>query len=261
VEPRLLEPEEAEKLTGAPMGFVGPLNTSLTIVADLGIQRLGQGVIGANEVDQHYLQAQAGRDFQVSRWLDLALAAAGDPCPRCGGPLAVKRGIEVGHIFKLGVKYSRALGAVYARPDGEDDLLIMGCYGVGIGRTLAAAVEQNHDRDGIIWPLPLAPYEAAVLPLQVQNEKVAAAADRLFRELLNLEVETVLDDRDERPGLKFKDADLIGYPLRVTVSEKSLASGEVELKRRATREVTMLPLAEAAATIRRLRDEGLGRES
>ncbi|MDR3038592.1 MAG: proline--tRNA ligase, partial [Candidatus Adiutrix sp.] len=195
LEPRLLTPEEAEKLTGAPMGFVGPVGAKIKVAADHGVGRLKTGVIGAGQADSHYLHAALGRDFKVDQWLDLALAEAGDPCPRCGGPLAVKRGIEVGHIFKLGVKYSRAFGAVYARPDGEDDFLVMGCYGVGIGRTLAAAIEQNHDRDGIIWPLPLAPYEAAVLPLQIQNEKVAAAADRLFRELLNLEVETVLDDR------------------------------------------------------------------
>jgi prolyl-tRNA synthetase len=257
VEPRLLEPEEAEKLTGAPMGFVGPLNTSLTIVADLGIQRLGQGVIGANEVDQHYLQARVGRDFQVSRWLDLALAVAGDPCPRCGRPLEIRRGIEVGHVFKLGTKYSQALGATFDRPDGQVAPLIMGCYGIGIGRTVASAIEQNHDRDGIIWPLPLAPYEAALLPLQTQNETVMGAAEKLFQELMDLAVETVLDDRDERPGLKFKDADLIGYPLRVTISEKSLAAGQVELKRRDTREVIMLPLAEAAPFIRRQRDQGL----
>ena len=259
LEPRLLSPEEAERLTGAPMGFVGPTKAGgATVAADHGVGRLKNGVIGAGRLDSHFLHAEVGRDFAVDRWLDLALAAAGDPCPRCGRPLEAKRGIEVGHVFKLGVKYSRALGAVYARPDGGEAPLVMGCYGIGIGRTLAAAIEQNHDRDGIVWPVPLAPYEAAVLPLQVQSEKVAAAAERLFQELLEQTVETALDDRDERPGLKFKDADLIGYPFRVTVSEKSLATGQVELKTRGSgREVTMLPLAEAAAAVRRLRDEAL----
>jgi prolyl-tRNA synthetase len=260
VEPRLLTPEEAEKLTGAPMGFVGPVKVKadgLTVAADLGLERLSNGVVGAGRTDLHYLHAELDRDFTADRRLDLALAEEGDPCPRCGGRLAAKRGIEVGHIFKLGVKYSSALKANYTRPDGGDGLLIMGCYGVGIGRTLAAAIEQNNDRDGIIWPLPLAPYEAAVLPLQVQNAAVAAASEKLFQELMDLDVETVLDDRDERPGLKFKDADLIGYPFRLTVSEKNLAAGEVELKFRATGEVTRLPLSGAAATLRRLRDEGL----
>lgn len=205
----------------------------------------------------HFLHAKLGRDFTASRVLDLAQAADGDPCPRCGRPLAEKRGIEVGHVFKLGVKYSQAMGATYAKADGGEDLLIMGCYGIGVGRTVAAAIEQNHDGDGIIWPMPLAPYEAAILPLQVQSATVMAAAENLFGELMALGVETVLDDRDERPGLKFKDADLVGYPLRVTVSEKSLAKGQVELKNRATREVTMLAAGEAAAAIRRLRDGGL----
>jgi len=256
VEPRLLTPEEAEKLTGAPMGFVSPVGArGLTIAADLGIGRLKNGVAGAGRADLHFLYAELDRDFTVDRWLDLALAEAGDPCPRCGGRLAAKRGIEVGHVFKLGVKYSSALKAFYARPDGGDEPLFMGCYGIGLGRTLAAAIEQNHDRDGIIWPLALAPYEAAVLPLQVQNPAVLAAAEKLFRELMDLGVETVLDDRDERPGLKFKDADLIGYPFRVTVSEKNLAAGEAELKFRATGEVTRLPLADAAAALRQLRDE------
>ncbi len=257
VEPRLLDPEEAEKLTGVPMGFLGPVNSPIPIVADHGVGRLRGGVIGAGEEDQHYVDALEGRDFTVGRWLDLAVAGPGDPCPRCGQPMGTKRGIEVGHIFKLGTKYSEAMGATYDRPDGQVAPLIMGCYGIGVGRTVAAAIEQNHDRDGIIWPMPLAPYEAALLPLQVQSESVAAASEQLFAELMDLGVETVLDDRDERPGLKFKDADLIGYPLRVTISEKSLATGQVELKRRDTREVTMLALDEAAAVIRRLRDEGL----
>ncbi|MDR1044226.1 MAG: proline--tRNA ligase [Candidatus Adiutrix sp.] len=257
VEPRLLSPEEAEKLTGVAMGFVGPVGASLPIAADHGVGRLGGGVVGAGQEDQHYLHARAGRDFQVGRWLDLALAAEGDPCPRCGQAMSVKRGIEVGHVFKLGAKYSRSLGASFDGADGEVRPLIMGCYGIGIGRTVAAAIEQNHDPSGIIWPMPLAPYEAAVLPLQIHSPLVSEAAEKLFGELMDLGVETVLDDRDERPGVKFKDADLIGYPLRITVSEKSLAAGQVELKIRATRELVMLPLAGAAAALHRLRDEGL----
>ena len=257
VEPRLLTPEEAEKITGVPMGYLGPIGCKLPIIADFGVQRLGGGVVGGGEADIHHLNAFLDRDFQVSRFLDLAQAQAGDPCPRCGQALETKRGIEVGHIFKLGTKYSQAMGATFDRPDGQVDPIIMGCYGIGVGRTVAAAIEQNHDHDGIIWPMPLAPYEAAILPLQVADEKVLGAAEKLFQELMNLGVECVLDDRDERPGLKFKDADLIGYPLRVTVSEKSLANGQVELKRRDTREVFMLDLADAAARIQKLRDEAL----
>ena len=261
VEPRLLEPEEAEKLTGVPMGFLGPMslpeNCGMTIIGDLGVERLGGGVIGAGEEDMHYLHALVDRDFKVGRRLDLALAGAGDPCPRCGKALGTKRGIEVGHVFKLGAKYSASMNATYDRPDGQTAPLIMGCYGIGIGRTVAAAIEQNHDRDGIIWPMPLAPYEVALLPLQVQAAEVMGPAEKLFQELMDLGVETVLDDRDERPGMKFKDADLIGYPLRVTISEKSLAGGQVELKHRDTREVSMLPLSDAAGIILKLRNEKL----
>lgn len=257
VEPRLLTPEEAEKLTGAPMGFVGPVGAAIPVVADHGVKRMISGVIGAGEIDQHFVHARLDRDFFVGQWLDLAQAGDGDPCPRCGQTLSTKRGIEVGHVFKLGTKYSTAMNALFSGADGQEHPLIMGCYGIGIGRTVAAAIEQNHDHDGIMWPMPLAPYEVAILPLQVQKENVAAASEKLFQELMDLGVETVLDDRDERPGLKFKDADLIGYPLRVTISEKSLAAGQVELKRRDTREVTMVSVDEAAALIGSLRDQGL----
>ena len=256
-EPRLLTPEEAEKLTGTPMGFVGPLNSPIPIIADFGVKRLNGGVIGAGEEDQHYIHARLDRDFSVGRWFDLAVATGGDPCPRCGKALSTKRGIEVGHVFKLGTKYSESMGATYAKADGQEAPLIMGCYGIGVGRTVAAAIEQNHDHDGIIWPMPLAPYEVALLPLQVQKPEVKAASDKLFQELMDLGVETVLDDRDERPGMKFKDADLIGYPLRVTISEKSLAAGQVELKNRATREVSMLSITEAASILKKMRDEAM----
>lgn len=257
-EPRLLTPEEAEELTKTPMGYVGPMSLppgTMEIVGDLGVKRLGSGVVGAGEIDLHYLHARPGRDFEVSRWLDLGLATDGDPCPRCGARLSTKRGIEVGHVFKLGTKYSKSMGATFTKADGLEEPLIMGCYGIGIGRTVAAAVEQSFDHDGIIWPMPLAPYEVALLPLQVQKPEVMAASEKLFEALLDLGVETVLDDRDQRPGLKFKDADLIGYPLRVTISEKSLSKGQVELKYRAGRQVEMLAVNEAASILHRYRDE------
>lgn len=260
VEPRLFTPEEAEELTKVPMGFVGPMSLPeglMEVVADLGVRRLGGGVVGAGEMDQHYLHARVGRDFEVSRWLDLGLASDGDPCPRCGDKLSTKRGIEVGHVFKLGTKYSQSMEATFTKADGQQGHLIMGCYGIGIGRTVAAAIEQGFDQDGIIWPMPLTPYQVALLPLQVQKPEVMAASEELFRELMDLGVETVLDDRDQRPGLKFKDADLIGYPLRVAISEKSLANDQVELKFRGSREVEMLPLKEAANILLGLRDKAL----
>jgi prolyl-tRNA synthetase len=251
-EPILADPETAEKIMGVPMGYVTPVGAKVRILADLGVRRLGSGTAGTGEKDYHFLNVRAGRDFQPESWLDLALAAEGDPCPRCGRAVSTRRGIEVGHVFKLGTKYSEALGAVYMDAAGEEKPIVMGCYGIGLGRTLAASIEQNHDPDGIIWPLALAPFQAALLPLQVQNPEVMAASEKLYEELMNLDVEVLFDDRNERPGLKFKDADLLGMPLRITVSEKTLAKGEAEIKDRSSRRVTLVPLAEAAGHIRQI---------
>jgi prolyl-tRNA synthetase len=252
-EAALASPEEAERIMGVPMGFVTPIGAKarkVRVVADLGVGRMRGGVVGAGEADYHDAGAKPGRDFEVDSFHDLAEVAEGDPCPRCGSPMAIKRGIEVGHVFKLGTKYSKALGAAYAASDGLEKPIVMGCYGIGLGRTVAASIEQNHDRDGIIWPMALAPFQVALLPLQVQSAEVMSAAEALYGELTSLGVETLLDDRDERPGLKFKDADLLGLPLRVTISEKSLAQGQAELKDRRSREVSMLPLGTAAGTLR-----------
>ncbi|MDR1607382.1 MAG: proline--tRNA ligase [Deltaproteobacteria bacterium] len=251
-EPVLASPEQAEKIMGVPMGFVTPVGAKVKILADLGLQRLKSGVAGAGEKDYHYLNAEVNRDFQVHAFMDLATVAPGDPCAKCGAPLTIRRGIEVGHVFKLGTMYSQALGATFMGPDGQESPLVMGCYGVGLGRTLAASVEQNHDADGIIWPMALAPFQVALLPLQTQNPAVAEATASLFDQLTSLGLEVLLDDRDERPGLKFKDADLLGLPLRVTISEKSLAKGEVELKNRADRTVSMSPLNQAAQQLQDL---------
>jgi prolyl-tRNA synthetase len=248
--PSLASPEEAERIMGVPMGFVTPVGAKVRIVADQGVGRMSNGVVGAGQADFHYAGAKPGRDFEVDSFHDLAEVADGDPCPRCGQPMSIKRGIEVGHVFKLGTKYSKALGATYAARDGSERPIIMGCYGIGLGRTVAAAVEQNHDQDGIIWPMALAPFQVALLPLQVQNAEVVRATEALYGELTSMGIETLLDDRDERPGLKFKDADLLGLPLRVTISEKGLARGQVELKNRRDREVAMLALGTAAGTLR-----------
>ncbi|MDR1546706.1 MAG: proline--tRNA ligase [Deltaproteobacteria bacterium] len=257
-EPSLADPETAERLLGVPMGFVTPLKApGIKILADLGVTRMTSGVVGAGEKDWHVSGAKPGVDFRIDGSADLAEVRAGDPCPRCGEPLSVRRGIEVGHVFKLGAKYSEALGAKYAKADGTEAPIVMGCYGIGVGRTLAAAVEQSHDDDGIIWPMALAPFQATLLPLQVNDPAVMDASERLFAELVDLGVETLLDDRDARPGLKFKDADLQGLPLRLTVSQKSLAAGQAELKRRGDRVTTMLPLTEAAQAIAALRDAAL----
>ncbi|MDR3154429.1 MAG: proline--tRNA ligase [Deltaproteobacteria bacterium] len=255
--PRLAEPSETLEVTGCPPGFVTPVGAKIPVVADSAVEKMLSGVVGTGEEGWHYTGAKPGRDFKVDWYLDIALAEAGDPCPRCGKPVELKKGIEVGHVFKLGTKYSEALNARISLADGSEALIIMGCYGIGLGRTVAASIEQSHDKDGIVWPMPLAPYEAAVLPLQTQNPEVMGKAAALVLALARARVETMLDDRDERPGLKFKDADLLGLPLRITVSEKSVAKGECELRERGTGKVTMLPLETAAETVREMRDKAL----
>ncbi|MDR2199432.1 MAG: proline--tRNA ligase [Deltaproteobacteria bacterium] len=251
---RLASPEEAEEITGTPTGFVTPVGSKLRVVADSGVRRMGSGVVGAGEKDYHYKGAQPGRDFKVDDYFPLALAVEDDPCPNCGKPLKLKKGIEVGHVFKLGTKYSEALGARAQKRDGTEAPIVMGCYGIGLGRAIAASVEQSGDKDGIVWPMPLSPYEVDVLPLQVKNPAVMEAALNLAEALVGLEVEVMLDDRDERPGKKFKDADLLGLPLRVTVSEKNIEKGLLEIKERKSGKVSMIPAAEAPGRLKEIRD-------
>jgi prolyl-tRNA synthetase len=236
------------RLTGAPVGFAGPVGlAAVPVYVDHALRGAGGLVVGANQAGAHYRNALPGRDFAVAGWADLRTLRSGDPCPRCGEPIAVKRGIEVGHVFKLGTKYSESLRATYLDAQGGERPLVMGCYGIGVGRTAAAAIEQNHDGDGIIWPVPLAPWEVVVLPLQIKDDATRGVTDGLVRDLEDRGVEVLVDDRDERPGVKFKDADLLGIPLRLTVGTKGLAQGVVEVRERKTRAEHRVPLAEAGA--------------
>jgi len=235
------------EVTGAPVGFAGPVGLSVPVYLDHALRGAGGLVVGANRADAHYRRAVPGRDFPVAGWADLRVLLAGDPCPRCGAAIAVKRGIEVGHVFKLGTKYSESLRATYLDDQGAERPIIMGCYGIGVGRTAAAAIEQNHDADGIIWPVPLAPWEVVVLPLQVKDEATRTVTADLVRDLEARGIEVLVDDRDERPGVKFKDADLLGIPLRITVGAKGLAQGVAEVKERKAKTDHRVPLAEAAA--------------
>jgi len=248
--------EEVQRLTGAPSGFSGPVGLSMRILADCEVRGMSDFITGANEADCHYRGVNLGRDFTVESFADLRLARAGDPCPRCAGKLEIWRGIEVGHIFKLGTKYSAALGATVLDDAGQERPLFMGCYGIGIGRTVAAAIEQNHDQDGIIFPLPIAPFQVLISVVNPREEQVLAAAEKLYGELRQLGVEVLIDDRDERPGSKFKDADLVGIPLRVTVGARGLKENAVEFQERRSGERRMLPLGEAAAAL-----EGLVRQA
>jgi len=245
--------DEILRFTGSPPGFLGPLGlkAELQVVADYAVETMADFVIGANETDQHYTGANTGRDFQISQIADIRLIGAGDPCPRCsGGTLEVWRGIEVGHVFKLGTKYSSSMNATYLDKDGKEQIIFMGCYGIGIGRTVAASIEQNHDENGVIWPLPLAPFHCSVVAINAQkDEAVMAAAQDIHDRLEAAGVEVLLDDRDERPGVKFKDHDLIGIPLRIVVGGKNLAEGNVEFKQRAGGEMQLLAPEQAIESV------------
>ena len=236
-----------ERVTGAPVGFAGPVGLSgVRIVADRLVEGMVNAVAGGNAADTHLVNVNPGRDFAVSLYADLNRVRAGDRCPRCeSGALRIDRGIEVGHVFKLGAKYSEAMGATFLDEDGKERPFVMGCYGIGVGRTAAAASEPNNAADGIVWPLPLAPFSVLVLPLNVRHEASRTAAEDIYRGLLGGGVEAAIDDRDERAGVKFKDADLIGIPLRVVVGEKGLAEGMVEIKERRTGTVHRVPRDEA----------------
>lgn len=252
----LADAETIGRVTGAPVGFAGPVGLQVPLYADFAVRQTVNAVVGANKQDYHLLNANLGRDFVVTTFADLREAQPGDPCPRCSGILEGARGIEVGQVFKLGTKYSKAMGATFLKEDGVETPLIMGCYGIGVGRTVAAVIEKNHDDDGIVWPISIAPYHVVIVPVSMKDPVQAEAAQKLYNELVAAGIETVLDDRDERPGVKFKDADLIGFPIRVTVGPKSLEKGELEIVIRRTKEVRSLPVDQVLAAIREIMEGG-----
>jgi prolyl-tRNA synthetase len=240
---------EVAAATGAPAGFAGPVGLEIPVHLDHALAETGGLVVGANRADTHYRNALPDRDFAVAGWADLRMIVEGDPCPRCDATVSVRRGIEVGHVFKLGTKYSEAMGASYLDAKGEERLLVMGCYGIGVARTLAAAIEQNHDEDGIIWPVPIAPWEVTVLPIRPEDAATRSAATEIVAALEDRGIEVLLDDRDERPGVRFKDADLLGIPLRVTLGPRGLGEGMAEVRERATGEEHKVSLPEVAAWV------------
>lgn len=235
-------------------GFIGPigLTKEVFIIADLTVMQMVNAVCGANQPDRHWMNVNPGRDFGAVTVADIRLIQEDDPCPRCGAALRVARGIEVGQVFKLYNKYSTALKATYLDENGRDQPMQMGCYGIGVSRTMAAAIEQNHDEQGIIWPAAIAPYAAVVIPISSKDQEQMALAEKLYTELNRQNIETVLDDRNERPGVKFKDADLIGYPLKITVGPKTIADRLVEVKVRRTGQVHHYPLDGYLTTIAEL---------
>jgi prolyl-tRNA synthetase len=228
----LADDKQVFDATGVPTGYLGPVGIAIRVVADQEVTRMRNFVVGANEKNQHLLNVNYGRDFTVEAVADLRKVTADDVCPNCGGPLELTEGIEVGHIFKLGTKYSESMQAVFQDSDGQERPFVMGCYGIGITRVVAAAIEQNHDENGIIFPVPLAPFTAIILNLESKDEAVTEAAEDVYRSLQQLGVETLLDDRDERPGSKFKDADLLGIPFRIMIGKRFAKEGKVEIRRR-----------------------------
>lgn len=252
---------------GLHKGSMGPvgLPDGARVIAARSLQAVPQWVVGANEEGFHYVGARLGEDFQVDQWADLCVVKPGDSCPKCGLPLGGARGIEVSQVFQLGDKYSRSMGATFMDEQGEERPFIMGCYGVGVSRTLAAIVEQHNDEMGIKWPLSVAPAHVCVIPLTTGDDLVHPAAEKLARDLASIGFEVVIDDRDERAGVKFADADLIGWPLQVIVGKRGLANGNVEMKLRRTGEKKEVPLdaiaemmAFAHRAIKSVKSDGIG---
>ncbi len=245
--------DDVERVTGAKVGFAGPigLKEKIEVVMDNEVSAMANFIVGACETDYHFKNVNIGRDFTPDKIADVRNAVEGDACPKCGKPLKMARGTEVGHIFKLGTKYSDALGCVYLDKDGKENSMIMGCYGIGVSRTLAAIIEQNHDDDGIIWPVVAAPYRVIVVPTKVNDEENMGLAERIYDQLVEEGYEVLIDDRNERPGVKFKDADLIGIPLRITVGRRA-PEGIVEIKYRNGGVAEEVSVEEALKAVREL---------
>lgn len=245
--------DEDLKACGLTAGYISPIGLKISdkfdIVVDASVMEMEDACCGGNQKDMHYIHVNPKRDFPNVRVDTIRLIDTHDVCPVCGGHIEMKKGIEVGQVFKLGTKYSEALGCNFLDQNGKSHPMVMGCYGIGVTRTVAASIEQNHDEDGIIWPINIAPYEAVIVPFNTKDEEVMKAAKELYEALNTSRDEIVLDDRKGRAGPKFKDADLIGYPVRVTIGKKLKENGTVEIKIRRTGEVIEVPFAEAAEKV------------
>lgn len=229
---RPADDKEIYDATGVPSGYLGPVGIRIRLLADQEVIQMVNLTVGANEKNHHLQNVNQGRDFEVREIADFRRLTNADPCPSCGGTIRLVEGIEVGHIFKLGTSYSESMKAFYQDRDGNGRPLVMGCYGIGVSRVVAAAIEQNHDANGIIFPAPLAPYQVTVLNLGLNDNEVSAAAEKIYTQLNEAGFDAFIDDRDERPGIKFKDADLLGFPYRITVGKRFKENSMVEVRRR-----------------------------
>lgn len=254
IEPEMASEEQLQKV-GIVGGFISPVGLAQTdefkIVVDETVMEMNNACGGANKVDAHYININPYRDFNTDDIIvaPIRLITTADPCPNCGGELSLAKGIEVGQVFKLGTKYSESLHGTFLNQDGRPNPYVMGCYGIGISRTLAAAVEQSHDDDGIIWPVAIAPFEVDIVPINAKDEALMNVSREMYSNLQQAGVDVLLDDRKDRAGVKFKDADLIGYPVRITVSKNTLESNSVEVKVRKTGEVLEVPMTDVVTTI------------
>ncbi len=245
----IADESQVRQVLGVSVGSLGPVGAEFKIYADLEIAEMKNFVCGANEDSYHLINANLGRDFVPEMIVDLRNAVEGDRCPVCEGLVGTTRGIEVGHIFKLGTKYSQAMKATFLDSAGQERPFVMGCYGIGVSRTMAASVEQNSDEDGIIWPIPIAPYQVIIVPVNAKKSEQMEAACSLYEQLAEKGLEVILDDRDERAGVKFKDADLTGIPVRITIGPKALQDNKVEIKKRWEKEVFLVAIEEAVSQV------------
>lgn len=245
----LATPEETEKVTGTVVGFAGPVGFKGYILADSELLGTKNMVCGGLSKDKHYTGVNHERDWKQSAFGDIREVKSGDPCPKCNETMTVKTGLEVGHCFRLGTKYSAAMNATFLDEEGKEKPFIMGCYGFGVSRAIASIIEQHHDDDGICWPTQIAPFTAIVIPTNVTDQTVSENAERIYKDLLDAGIETLIDDRDDRPGVKFKDADLMGFPLKITVGKK-ITEGLVEIKTRRTKEMSLVPVGDVVGFVR-----------
>jgi len=248
---KMADPETVKRVTGAEVGFAGPLGLSpeVKVIGDHAVAGMKDFVTGANRKDTHFTGVNWKRDIEPPELFDLRIITEKDPCPRCGGKIEIKRGIEVGHIFKLGTKYSEIMGATFLDSAGKERPIVMGCYGIGVGRTIAAAIEQNHDEKGIIFPRPLAPFDIIISVINVKDPETMSAAEDIHDELVSKGMEVLMDDRNERPGVKFKDAELVGIPIRITVGRKFKEKGLVELTGRKSGQTVEISAGEVLSKI------------